>query len=292
MTAANRAKILTALKAMTRAGRQGQLHEVSKLRARLEMPKAAFDRAALELRDGGTIILHHTDFPGRLSVAEREELISDGRTLFVGVALDPEGADMRANGKKKDLEGLHGGRFDSYDPDDPQSSLDSRKDGRWFAPQYLHMGDYDDTGSVGASNVRVWEKDFKKGKGKWWHLRTEGYGGRVVMIDTTKNIPEEAVDTLAALEDYPLICEEDHSNLEEEWKQEAAASWAYEEFRGALIERFPDDEDKIQELSEDKLAKLFWKGAEDMEWAMESSSAYIDVKKVAKKIKPGDARDL
>lgn len=63
------------------------LLSVRELRSRTPLDKPRFDRAALELSREGKVILHHHDFPGSLSEADRQSLVVDERgTHYVGVA--------------------------------------------------------------------------------------------------------------------------------------------------------------------------------------------------------------
>lgn len=64
------------------------LHLVRQVRAELPgVPKAAFDRMALELARSDRILMHHHDYASSLTPAEREALVTDGRgTHYIGMA--------------------------------------------------------------------------------------------------------------------------------------------------------------------------------------------------------------
>ena len=67
---------------------RGALVTARVLRAAAGLPKPQFDELALQLSRAGRIVLHRHDFAGSLSVAERDELVTDGAgEYFVGMAL-------------------------------------------------------------------------------------------------------------------------------------------------------------------------------------------------------------
>ena len=67
---------------------RGALVTARVLRAAAGLPKPQFDELALQLSRAGRIVLHRHDFAGSFSVAERDELVTDGAgEYFVGMAL-------------------------------------------------------------------------------------------------------------------------------------------------------------------------------------------------------------
>lgn len=67
---------------------RGALVPARVLRGAAGLPKKQFDELALQLSRAGRIVLHRHDFAGSLSVAERDELVTDGAgDYFVGMAL-------------------------------------------------------------------------------------------------------------------------------------------------------------------------------------------------------------
>lgn len=69
----------------------GSLIPIRKLRGSLELPKSRFDAAVLQLYADNTVILHHHDYVGNLSDAERNELVLDKHgNHYIGVALRGE----------------------------------------------------------------------------------------------------------------------------------------------------------------------------------------------------------
>ncbi|MFM7863765.1 MAG: hypothetical protein ACKPHU_06105, partial [Planctomycetaceae bacterium] len=67
---------------------RGALVTARVLRAAAGLPKRQFDELALQSARAGRIVLHRHDFASSLSVAERDELVTDGAgEYFVGMAL-------------------------------------------------------------------------------------------------------------------------------------------------------------------------------------------------------------
>lgn len=80
-----------------------------------------------------------------------------------------------------------------------------------FAPAYLGYSDYGDTGLVGLSNYRV----FLDSDDPHDAIHEVGYGwnGAGIVVDI-RYVTDEMLETIQSLEDYPLISEDDHSQLE------------------------------------------------------------------------------
>lgn len=102
----------------------------------------------------------------------------------------------------------------------PERHLASCLDDRWrnlslgFVPTYCGYSDYSNTGLVGLANYNyltdtTTTPDFHGG------ILEIGYGwnGRGVVLDL-RFAPFEVLELIAALEDYPLISEDEHCQLE------------------------------------------------------------------------------
>jgi hypothetical protein len=96
-----------------------------------------------------------------------------------------------------------------------------------FVPSYCGYSDYSNTGLVGLSNYRVLT-DPQSTPDPHSGILEVGYGwnGRGVVLDL-RYVPEDVIETIEALEDYPLISEDDHSQLEWEgigklWEESVA----------------------------------------------------------------------
>ena len=83
-----------------------------------------------------------------------------------------------------------------------------------FVPSYCGFSDYSSTGLVGLSNYRVLT-DAQSTPDPYSGVLEVGYGwnGRGAVLDL-RYVPEDVLETIEALEDYPLISEDDHSELE------------------------------------------------------------------------------
>jgi hypothetical protein len=81
-------------------------------------------------------------------------------------------------------------------------------------PSYCGWSDYSNTGLVGLSNFRVLT-DSASTPDPHGGILTVGYGwnGEGVVLDLLR-VPADVLETVEALENYPLISEDDHSQLE------------------------------------------------------------------------------
>jgi hypothetical protein len=78
--------ILEGITRLQPPGQSRALVSIRELRRLLTLTKIDFDRAVFSLAVRGRVALHHHDFPGSLSPAEREEMVRDDRgTYYVGI---------------------------------------------------------------------------------------------------------------------------------------------------------------------------------------------------------------
>ena len=115
-----------------------------------------------------------------------------------------------------------------------------------FVPSYCGWSDYSNTGLVGLSNFRVLT-DPASTPDPHGGILTVGYGwnGEGVVLDLLR-VPADVLETIEALESYPLISEDDHSQLELE-KQEEAWPEIERDFLKALERRLQDHAPKDAE---------------------------------------------
>ena len=182
-------------------------------------------------------------------------------------------------------------RYDSYRSDRPEDlarlSYGDLRDfsgdplnGDYYMPELMSGSDYVN-GSVTVSNHRVFLEDFGKVDGV--HGVYGGYGTYAVAIRLDAITPE-MLEVFEALEDYPLISEDDHSEVETTAQDEAWDSWVKSDFRKELISRFPTLEEKIEDMPEDELCRLFYQLADRANeyWENETgNSAWIRIERVA-----------
>jgi hypothetical protein len=83
-----------------------------------------------------------------------------------------------------------------------------------FVPSYCGYSDYSNTGLVGLSNYRVLT-DPASTPDPHNGILEVGYGwnGRGVVLDLLR-VPADVLEAVEALESYPLVSEDDHSQLE------------------------------------------------------------------------------
>jgi len=105
---------------------------------------------------------------------------------------------------------------------DPADHLQACLTERWrgvslgFVPSYCGYSDYSNTGLVGLSNYRVLT-DPASTPDPFGGILEVGYGwnGRGVVLDLLR-VPADVIEAVEALESYPLLSEDDHSELETE----------------------------------------------------------------------------
>jgi hypothetical protein len=171
----------------------------------------------------------------------------------------------------------------------------------WLDDDARWPGGYD-APSVIRSNARVFREDFAK------ELERADGDADGLALDV-RFITAEMLETLAALESYPLISEDDHSALELELQQEAWESWAAADWRKELERKLqqhaPDDadaywssemlepvpDDKLQELFNTcaDLANIYW---EEQCCGSTSEGYWLDVARAAECLDLGDFVEL
>lgn len=169
--------------------------------------------------------------------------------------------------------------------------LSESRDG-WYQVEYATGSDYNG-GSVNESNYRVLcemlEEAHPDGSQPVvWARTSGGHGtyGVVVRYGDLDEGPREAID---ALEDYPLMDEEDHSRLEMEQQDEAWENWAEDDFIKECAKHLGVDPYELKEQAE--AAGVSWyaifhqatEGA-NIYWEDQNGEGqWIDVKRAADK---------
>lgn len=127
---------------------------------------------------------------------------------------------------------------------------------------------------VCESNRNVWADMYGELEGKnWWSL---GHNGILVRLSL---LTKDQKDTLKGLKKYPLIDEDDYSNLEVETEQEQWRDWAKNDFVREIkklaqkqLDELPIDigqeefeliEEMLDNASSDQLRRMFWKLCEE-----------------------------
>jgi len=167
----------------------------------------------------------------------------------------------------------------------------------YLLPDLMSGGDYSNTSLVHKSNHRSFLARFGKVDGV--HDLYGGYGTFAIAIRSdVAESNSEIKDVLEGLDNYPLMDEDDHSNLELEAQDEAWKDWARNAFVHFLLaEEFLGDydEDSLARVIRRKVFKttakkckdvyvnLFYQSAENIGayWKDDGGSMHIDVDKVA-----------
>lgn len=140
---------------------------------------------------------------------------------------------------------------------------------KWF------IGSDHSGGALEKSNHRSFLRIFGKVNGVY-----ELYGGFntyaiAIRVDVAESNPE-IKSTLEELENYPLVDEEDHSELEFEWQCEAMLNILDDIIRAIDLEEYIPD---IETILEDKeaLEHIAWDGSNtlNLEWISETTSSFL-----------------
>jgi hypothetical protein len=141
-----------------------------------------------------------------------------------------------------------------------------------------------------ASNMRVLLEEFS---GPELRSCSGGYGAQGVAIDP-RYLSEALLESLQSLENYPVLDQDDCSDLELELQSEAWESWAQRDFGRALEKRLAsalEDEDvaeeTIESLSPDSLYSLFYALANkgSIYWESQGSpDQWIDCERVSEEL--------
>lgn len=149
----------------------------------------------------------------------------------------------------------------------------------YIFPDSLSGGDYSESSGISFSNHRVFIKEFGKVKGV--HDLHSGWGSFGVAIRADIVESHEGIkEILDGLENYPLIDEDDLSELTNEWEQEAVKDMIH-----GVQHAIENDLDELLEdtdIDSDVVETLIWDGINELnlDWTYESNSAYMDKDRV------------
>lgn len=174
-----------------------------------------------------------------------------------------------------------------------------------FVPELLDddcrwPGGYD-APSIIRSNARVFRDEYAS------ELERADGDADGIALDV-RYITPEMLETLAALESYPLISEDDHSELELELQDEAWESYVRDDWRRAIQKRLEDlapeetpygshywASDVADAISDETLAELLRSSSEaaNVYWeeqccGLTSSGFWIDLERCAEALTPED----
>jgi hypothetical protein len=170
----------------------------------------------------------------------------------------------------------------------------------------LSFGDYGGAGSVGLANIRTLMGEHPDSAEVYmsnldneyfhdedWALKIEqdrpallvafgSYGGQQAWLRE-----DIADDTLRAMADYPCLDDQEVSNVEHEWLEEALDSYLLRfDIPHALRDIDEELEDKWNELPADAQRRMFYDAMEsaDIYPEPEYSSVHVDAEKIARHI--------
>lgn len=165
------------------------------------------------------------------------------------------------------------------------SDLRTRRENETYAyavPAYTSGSDY--SGNLAnRSNHDVFCERFSDGESVWWQGIHGAHGSYGILL-LCADVPAEAVEFFAKLENYPLADEDHNSQLETDAVDEAWARWVRSDFICALNVREDLGEDAGDKLSSDAAWVLFSAIADAVGeyWVnREGPSTHIDVNKIA-----------
>lgn len=112
------------------------------------------------------------------------------------------------------------------------------------------FGDYGGSGTVGMANYKVFEDDYNDKVA--FGLSSHGY--QAVIIPTDREVDPEVQEAMDSLEDYPLLSDEVHSEVEQEIREKDWDDSGFDDFikmlKPLLKERFGLNDDQWDELEE------------------------------------------
>jgi len=151
----------------------------------------------------------------------------------------------------------------------------------YIVPELLSGGDYAGT-TVERANHRAFLKLYGQHPGV--HAVTGGYGTFAVALSIrwlldNREPAESILDTLEALNEYPVIDEEELSEYELELTSEGWECWAKHDYLVGLSKKFGDIE-----VSDDDAYEIFNKVAARIgeDWCADGNDMFVDVDKVVK----------
>jgi hypothetical protein len=154
--------------------------------------------------------------------------------------------------------------------------------------------------SIYRSNARVFRDEFRR------ELELADGEADGISLDV-RYVSEEMLETLDSLEGYPLISEDDHSQLELELQDEAWDSWAAADWQALVLRLLadhapdsiedPEDwaETALESVTSETLCELFRACCEQSStyWQEESDGEqWIDLKRAAAALDLADLKDL
>lgn len=178
-------------------------------------------------------------------------------------------------------------------------------DGRTFvSSDVLTCGDYGGSGSVGAANIKSLLEEYgdtneQIGSTTWrigtltkdgWEDYQPDKETRLIVVSWPYSTEQawvikddDTAEMLAALENYPVIDEDEMSRVEMEWETEAWHSWIKSDLLRALGKQDEDLEEKADEMSDEGLFECYRAAMDETNTYPEAeyNGVHVDIDRIA-----------
>lgn len=177
-------------------------------------------------------------------------------------------------------------------------SFDQRFRGRtkkWFLVDYATGSDYSGGDLLNKSNFRVLLQLCKDALSEPdtcqepWFVEVVGGHSTFGIALHCERTPEDIYEKVEGLDSYPILDEDDYSQLQMDEESEAWSDWASHDFKRALEKKFRDID--FDQMSDEDLFELFHNAAEqsNTNWEVEGMGVTIDIDRIVESI---EAKDL
>jgi len=156
--------------------------------------------------------------------------------------------------------------------------------------KYMQFGDYDNSCMVERSNYKLFLEEYKEEKGIFRIYGGYGSSGIAISIRylldlANEDKADEIIELLNNLNEYPVIDDEDMSNMEYDAFLESLDSFAIRECNDLLANQYLIE---VYDYDQDKLKEVLLKSDRNLDYPsyqIESGgSCYIDTKRLIKKV--------
>lgn len=162
------------------------------------------------------------------------------------------------------------------------------KNGEWLMPLYTSGSDYSNSSLVEVSNFEVLKEAAEaatvEGEPAFYVTFYGGYGTFGIAFHVERT-PEDIREMLAGLDNYPLLDEQHHSQLETDKSNEAWNDWGRSDYRKELNKKFHGECDTESPLADKYLDRHFyyWMEKANVYWENDGADTmYIDLERIVK----------